>query len=301
MNPRALVEPLASTTPSSSASNGSRSQTSAESRSPRASRRRASIATRRSSHAHSRCHVVRRCYIAPMPKPRQLELHLPTHGGKREGAGRPREAPRPDVAHVRRAPFSADEPLQITLRLVAGLPSLRGRAPWAVIVRVLRSIRGLAGFRIVEYSVLSNHLHLVVEADDAKSLTAGMRGLTGRLARRLNGLFGRSGPLFGDRYHARPLGSPREVRLALQYVLLDHRKHEAQHGRSLAPEWIDPRSSGPRFTGWCTPPHAASTSDYGTSPAQTWLLAHGWRRCGLLRVDAVPGATAGSCARSSGS
>ncbi len=177
-----------------------------------------------------------------MPKPRQLELHLPTHGGKRKGAGRPREAPRPNVAHVRRPAFSSDEPLQITLRIVPGLPSLRERAPWAVIVRVLRSIRGLAGFRVVEYSVLSNHLHLVVEAADALSLTAGMRSLTGRLALRLNKVFARSGPLFDDRYHARPLGSPREVWLALQYVLLNHRKHEAKHGRTLAPHWIDPRT-----------------------------------------------------------
>ncbi len=223
-----------------------------------------------------------------MPKPRQLELHLPTHGGKRKNAGRPRASPRPNVPHVRRTGFCADEPLQVTLRITPGLPGLRERAPWAVIVRVLRAMRGVAGFRIVEYSVLSNHLHLVVEADDSTSLTAGMRGLTGRLALRLNRLFGRKGPLFADRYHARPLGSPREVWLSLQYVLLNQRKHAAEHGRHLPPEWIDPRSSGPRFTGWCARTEAPRSDDYGTSAPKTWLLAHGWRQCGLLRTDAIP-------------
>ena len=67
--------------------------------------------------------------------------------------------------------------------------------------------------------------HFVVEAAGAVALARGMQGLTIRLARRLNVLLGRRGKLFAQRYHARPLRTPTEVRNAIRYVLLNGR-HE---------------------------------------------------------------------------
>jgi REP element-mobilizing transposase RayT len=69
-----------------------------------------------------------------------------------------------------------------------------------------------ADFRVVEFSVQSNHVHLLVEAEGAASLTRGMNGLEVRLARRINRALGRSGAFFADRYHARSLRTPTEVR-----------------------------------------------------------------------------------------
>jgi putative transposase len=40
--------------------------------------------------------------------------------------------------------------------------------------------------RLVEFTVLSNHLHLIVEADNSTELSRGMQGLCVRLARALN-------------------------------------------------------------------------------------------------------------------
>lgn len=179
--------------------------------------------------------------------------------------------------------------MQVTLRVAAALPSLRSDAAWAVIVRVLRKVREAGALRIVHYSVLSNHLHLIVEADSHAAFVRGMRMLTIRLALQLNRLFARKGRVFEHRYHSRPLASPREVWLSLQYVLLNERKHAAERGLELAADWIDPRSSGRAFDGWqaCSGPQHAG--DFGTSAPRTWLLAHGWRRCGLIRIDAVPG------------
>jgi hypothetical protein len=45
------------------------------------------------------------------------------------------------------------------------------------------------------------------------------------VARAVNGHLGLNGKLFADRYHARALKTPRTVRLALRYVLLNFRKH----------------------------------------------------------------------------
>jgi REP element-mobilizing transposase RayT len=41
-------------------------------------------------------------------------------------------------------------------------------------------------FRVVHFSVQSNHLHLIVEASDKDSLSRGMQGLTVRMARAVN-------------------------------------------------------------------------------------------------------------------
>jgi len=58
-------------------------------------------------------------------------------------------------------------------------------------------------------------VHLVVEADDKRALWRGTTGLEVRVARRLNALLGKKGRFWRDRYHARALATPREVRNGL--------------------------------------------------------------------------------------
>jgi REP element-mobilizing transposase RayT len=41
-------------------------------------------------------------------------------------------------------------------------------------------------FRVIEYSVQSNHVHAIVEANDERSLSRGMNGLATRVARGFN-------------------------------------------------------------------------------------------------------------------
>ena len=228
-----------------------------------------------------------------MPKkkrPVQLELHMPTHGGAREGAGRPREGGRDRVPHEQRPQLRERTALHVTLRLHDGLPSLRQPSAWRVIVGVLRAVRAAAGFCVVQFSVQTNHLHFIVEADDAAALEHAMRSLCTRLAKRLHACFGRTGALLDDRHHAHVLSSPRETRAALAYVLLNARKHAAECGRAFAPQWVDPYSSAPAFDGWAESPRMMHEDvDCGTSPATTWLLTTGWRRHGPIAIDEVPG------------
>ena len=134
-------------------------------------------------------------------------------------------------------------------------------------------------------------MHLIAEAKDKASLCRGIKGLQVRLARRLNVLFGRSGRLFGDRYHARALATPREVRHALAYVLLNHRKHAHQSGRAL-PRALDACSSAYHFDGWSRAPRGLVHDDGPAPivPANVWLLSSGWKRHGLIALDEVPAA-----------
>lgn len=186
--------------------------------------------------------------------------------------------------------MASRHPVHVTLRLAEGLPSLRQQAAFDVVRAAFRGVVGRAGFRLVHYSVLSNHLHLLVEAKDASALSFGLRSIQARMARGLNELWQRRGRLFGDRYHARPLKTPREVRNALAYVLLNARKHAAEAGRRLKRLWLDPFSSGACFDGWKSDWVLPDEPDaYDVTRPRTWLLHTGWRRHRLLLLDELPG------------
>jgi hypothetical protein len=124
-----------------------------------------------------------------------------------------------------------------------------------------------------------------VEASGRDGLSRGIQGLATRLARALNRLARRKGKVFADRYHARTLETPREVRRALAYVLNNARRHGVG-GRARA-GWIDPYSSGAAFDGWRTAP-AVVRSAIPVARARTWLLSRGWRRHGLLDPAEIP-------------
>jgi REP element-mobilizing transposase RayT len=193
------------------------------------------------------------------------------------------------------------------------LPSLRAHTLFGRVRRALAQGRERFGFRLVQFSVQRDHLHLIVEASDRRALARGVQGLSIRVARAANGELGRKGRVFADRYHARALTTPRAVRFALRYVLLNIRKHEARQGaQAVPPGFVDPCSSAAWFEGWVRPPELAfgtaqsrsafaqSRADFvrgGLTPsapvvaARTWLLRVGYRRAGPFDPDAVPGGT----------
>ena len=219
------------------------------------------------------------------PEQLPLDLRPRTWGGKRAGAGRPSQG-KTGVPHRARPKHRAAHPLHVTMR--AGVRGLRSQV---VFPRVREAIARASGkdFRVVQFSVQDNHLHLLVEATDQRALTRGMRGLAVRAAQRINRALGRRGQVFSERYHARELTRPRAVRHALVYILQNHRKH----GASLA--WLDSRSSAATFDGWRPDVllDVARAGPRDTEPpavvkGTTWLVTTGWRRAGLLGLDESP-------------
>ena len=203
-------------------------------------------------------------------------------GGAREGSG-PKLRDDSGVSHMRRELLERPLPVHVTVKLAGGLPSLRHRRIYGVLRGVFGASQHRAGtwgqgFRLVHYSVQSNHLHLMVEASDSVSLARGMQGLLVRMARRLNKLWERKGRVVADRFHSRALRTPREVRNALKYVLKNHERHGVWF------RGVDPFSSGASFDGWrgVAGPSARSRLPDPVVRARTWLLAKGWRRCRLL-------------------
>jgi REP element-mobilizing transposase RayT len=95
---------------------------------------------------------------------KQLALGLPQRGGKRKGAGRKRTGPRPRVSHKPRPRFGKAAPVLVTLRVAFGVWNLRSGRCFRIIEGCLADARDRFGLRVIEFSVLGNHLHLIVES-----------------------------------------------------------------------------------------------------------------------------------------
>lgn len=205
----------------------------------------------------------------------QLSLPTPrTWGGRRRGAGRkPTPGRRPCVPHRPRPHHVATHPVHVTLR--AALHCLRASHVFPAVRRSLAA-SSRSDFRVVEFSVQHNHIHLLAEATQKRALCSGIRGLAIRLARAVNRALGRRGRVWSDRYHARVLSTPRAVRHALVYVLMNIRKHGGMGTE------IDPCSSAAWFDGWRAPPKATARGPRPIAVARTWLVRVGWRRYGLI-------------------
>lgn len=220
-------------------------------------------------------------------------------GGKRPGAGRKPNGAVAMVTHLRRAPHDAAHPLHISMKAVPDMPSLRQARVVRVIAHAMRQVHDLrqdGEFRIAQFSIQDTHVHLLAEAADARALARGMASLSIRIARAINPVLGRDGKVWQDRYDARELTTPKEVRDALVYVLLGSIKHKpdriaAGRKQPSTSELVDVRcTSAPWFDGFAPAIVAtlrqttsqAHLADPPVAPATTALLTTAWRKHGLI-------------------
>jgi REP element-mobilizing transposase RayT len=182
-------------------------------------------------------------------------------------------------------------------------------------------------FRIVHFSVAPSHVHLIVEARDARTLSSGARSVAIRIARYVNDALSRTGPLWADRWRRRTLASPEDVRRALVEVLANFRQRAPKARAGIDPyssaAWFDgfrgfspesgrpppfvetnvsiappsrarptrrkPSAAPPAENAPSIPPDSARPP---TLPPRSALLATGWRKLGLIGLAEAPPAAA---------
>ena len=118
-----------------------------------------------------------------------------------------------------------------------------------------------------------------------------MKSLIPRFARAVQRVFEVTGSVMFGRYHMRVLKTPKEVRNALAYVLLNARRHFFQKHRRRPPVRIDALSSGTLFNGWTGAIELSSGSGPPLliSQPESWLLNKGWRKHKLIDPSEIPG------------
>jgi REP element-mobilizing transposase RayT len=218
-----------------------------------------------------------------MKKPKQLEFKkVNGWGGKRKGAGRKNRST--TVNHMAREKVDFKKPLLITLKLKKGLKSFRTRKMKAKFEECGRESKKF-GLHILQFSLLRDHIHVVIEAKNNKALSKGMKSLGGRMGKALRAEIGGKGPVFNGRYHLRLLNNPTQTKNAIAYVLLNQSNHEKDIPK------IDFYSSAMHFSEWkalvgrkWSTKFAAGIEprplpDY-LSPPNSWLAKEGWKRAG---------------------
>jgi hypothetical protein len=175
---------------------------------------------------------------------------------------------------VAREELRPSQPVHVILRVADYVWNLRSERSFRIVHAAIAAAKKRPGFRVVHFTILGNHLHFVVEADGTRAFALGVRGLSIRIARRLNQMMGRKGKVFPERYHAHVLRTPAEVRNAVKYVLGNFESHAVRRGeRASTKGWVDPFSSAAN-----RPPREAQGSLFAepaTSAATTWLLRRG--------------------------
>jgi REP element-mobilizing transposase RayT len=232
----------------------------------------------------------------------QVEMVFRTHGGKRRGAGRKPKGKRAGACHVARPEHDPRHPIHVTIRVVGSVEGLRRKDIYLAIREATIVTAKRTDFRINHMSIQRDHIHLIIEADHKDALSKGVRGFSISAARQINkaiterGGGRRTGKVIGDRFHARPLTSPRAVRNTLAYALGNWR-HHGEDRAHFARTWsVDPFSSGATFSGWKeledSPvlwPLPATYYPLIVVRPRTWLLQHWDRFHPLISVHEVPG------------
>ena len=246
-----------------------------------------------------------------MRRAKQIELRFwrGSHLGEASRPGR-RPGPNPRVRHRSRDGVDARLPSLVTLKVRRGIESLRNGRVVREVEASFREACERGDFRLVHYSIQDDHAHLIVEADDRDALGRGMKALSSRFARAVNRTLGRTGPVLAERYHLKVLKSPRQVRNALAYVLLNARRHAAkriarlrEQGKAVKPlspaRLLDAFSSARWFDGWRSdakidrsPPRVLGARP-AVAPPRTWFLRTGWRKHPLLDPSEIPGGAHG--------
>jgi REP element-mobilizing transposase RayT len=215
-------------------------------------------------------------------------------GGKRPGSGRKPKGEKAHVPHRMRRELDARQPAHVVLRVAK-------RVKWLRTPHAYRAIRGALAvvldradeFRIVHFSLQGDHVHLLCEASDREALARGMQAFQISAARRLNRELRSRGTVFPDRYFAESLGSVRQVRHTLAYVLNNWRKHRQDGGYSLFDGRIDPYSSGVSFAGWKERTRPVEIPEryepLRVSDPRTWYLTTGYKLGPPISVYEVPG------------
>jgi putative transposase len=208
---------------------------------------------------------------------KQTSFKLMSHGGTRKNAGRPRLLMH-DPPHVARPRLNARLPFHVTLRFEDAVPNLRNEAFLTRFTSAIEKARK-KGLDVNHFSIESTHIHFMGETENNEALTRGILSLQACIVWALRRIFGFFGAVFAGRFHLHPLGSPREVRNALLYVIFNHAKHcraelfadvfSSAHAFEELRDFVS--RPGP-------PPRWQTQIDRVLVPAKSWLQRVGWKR-----------------------
>src|SRR5262249_22308709 len=114
-----------------------------------------------------------------IPSMKQLEFkRTKGWGGKRRGAGRPNRTG--TVSHGKREQVDFRKPLNITIKIKEKTVNLRSQIVFNALVEACKKAKQF-DYHVIQFSILRDHIHMIVEAKNNEALDKGTKSLHGRL------------------------------------------------------------------------------------------------------------------------
>lgn len=150
-----------------------------------------------------------------MKKQLYLNLYQGKHGGRRPNSGRKRIHSK-GVSHCSRERVNSHSPVHINFKYRAYIQT--NRVLDILHIAFQNAIKH--DFHVTHFTLQSNHIHIIAETMNNRTLITGMRSITNTIVKRID-----KGSLQIERYHLHVLRNPQETRNAITYVLNNEFKH----------------------------------------------------------------------------
>lgn len=141
-----------------------------------------------------------------------------------KGAGRPAKNDR-GIRHTKRPEITKPSSLHLTVKVQRDKAGLKTKGVLALLRRSILNARK-QGLRVIHFSLEYDHVHLLIEADNNRTLGKGMQAFGVTLSKAINRARKLKGTVYKHRYHFRKITSSRELKNVLNYIFTNGVKHQ---------------------------------------------------------------------------
>jgi REP element-mobilizing transposase RayT len=155
---------------------------------------------------------------------KKLKKNTQLSSTKLKRAGRPAKNDI-GIRHISRQKFFRPSALHLTIKVRENKADIKSKRILKALHHAIKRAR-IQRLRVIHYTLEYNHVHLVVEADNNRTLHKGMQALGISLSKAVNRIKKLKGTVYKHRYHFRKLNTRREFRNSLYYVFRNGIKHK---------------------------------------------------------------------------
>lgn len=155
---------------------------------------------------------------------KKLRKHTQLNFLNPKRAGRP-AIHDPGIRHTKRFKLKKLSSLHLTIKVRENKADIQSKRILKALHHAIKRAR-LKGLKVVHYTLEYNHVHLLVESVDNKTLHKGMQAFGITIAKAINKIKRTKGAVYKNRYHLRLISSPRQLRNVLHYIFNNGVKHK---------------------------------------------------------------------------
>ena len=134
------------------------------------------------------------------------------------------------IRHVKRFRLKKASSLHLTIKVRENKADIQSKRILKALHHAIKRAR-LKGLKVVHYTLEYNHVHLLVESVDNKTLHKGMQAFGITIAKAINKIKRSKGAVYKNRYHLRLISSPRQLKNVLHYIFNNGVKHKRTNSK----------------------------------------------------------------------